>query len=155
MHIRTITADEARILRRAVLKPNLPFEEVVFPGDDDPTSLHLGAFECDELMAVATLIQDACPVGGRDNDWRLRGMATTQKVRNRGIGGMLLSRCIMHARDTGGTRIWCNGRSAAQRFYERHGLQAIGEEFVSPYTGPHYLFVRELNDSRRGDDRSA
>ncbi len=155
MHIRTITADEARILRRAVLKPNLPFEEVVFPGDDDPTSLHLGAFECDELLAVATLIQDACPVGGRDNDWRLRGMATTQKVRNRGIGGMLLSRCIMHARDTGGTRIWCNGRSAAQRIKERHGLLAIGEDSVSPNTGPHYMFVSELNDFRSGDDRRA
>jgi GNAT superfamily N-acetyltransferase len=155
MHIRTIAVDEARILRRAVLKPNLPFDEVVFPGDDDPTSLHLGAFARDELVGVATLIQDACPVGGCDDDWRLRGMATIQKVRNRGIGGVLLSRCIAYAREAGGSRVWCNGRSGARRFYERHGLQAVGEEFVSPHTGPHYLFVRDLNDRRSGGDGSA
>jgi GNAT superfamily N-acetyltransferase len=151
MHIRMITVDEARILRLAVLKPDLPFEEVVFPGDDDPTSLHLGAFERDELVGVATLIHDPCPVGGRDDDWRLRGMATVQQVRNRGIGGELLARCIAHARDAGGSRVWCNGRSAARRFYERYGLQAVGAEFVSPHTGPHYLFVCELNDRRSGD----
>jgi GNAT superfamily N-acetyltransferase len=148
MHIRTIAVDEARILRRVVLRPNLPPEASIFPGDDAPTSLHLGAFESDELVGVATLIQDACPVDGRDDDWRLRGMATIQKVRNRGIGGMLLSRCIAHVRDVGGSRIWCNGRSSARQFYERHGLRTVGEEFLSPHTGPHYRFILELSDSR-------
>jgi GNAT superfamily N-acetyltransferase len=146
MHIRAILVDEARILRHAVLRPNLPPEESVFPGDDDPTSLHLGAFEGDELVGIATLIQDPCPIDGRDDDWRLRGMATAQKVRNRGIGGALLARCIAHAREAGASRFWCNGRSDARRFYERHGLRVVGEEFVSPHTGPHYLFVLELND---------
>src|SRR5215212_7468517 len=147
MTIRAIPVEQARILRRAVLRPNLPFEAVIFSGDDDPTSLHLGAFESDELVGIATLLQDPCPIDGRDDDWRLRGMATVQKARNRGIGGMLLSRCIAHAREAGGSRVWCNGRSDARRFYERHGLRAVGEEFVSPHTGPHYLFVLELNDS--------
>ncbi|MEP7188433.1 MAG: GNAT family N-acetyltransferase [Roseiflexaceae bacterium] len=147
MHIRTIAVDQARILRRTVLRPNLPPEESVFPGDDEPASLHLGAFESAELVGIATLIQDACPVDGRADDWRLRGMATLQKVRNRGIGGLLLSRCIAHVRDVGGRCIWCNGRSSARRFYERHGLRSVGEEFLSPYTGPHYLFVLEFTDS--------
>jgi hypothetical protein len=35
----------------------------------------------------------------------------------------------------GGSRVWCNGRRHARRFYERHGLKAVGEEFVSPHTG--------------------
>lgn len=149
MHIRTIAVDQARILRRAVLRPNLPPEASVFPGDDDPTSLHLGAFESDELVGIATLIQNACPVNGRDDHWRLRGMATVERVRNRGIGGLLLSRCIVYVRDVGGGSIWCNGRSSARRFYERHGLRAVGEEFLSPHTGLHYLFVLGLNDRQR------
>jgi GNAT superfamily N-acetyltransferase len=147
MHIRPIAVEEARILRRAVLRPNLPPEASVFSGDDQPTSLHLGAFESDELVGIATLIQDPCPADGSGDDWRLRGMATAPRVRNRGIGGALLSRCIAHVRDAGGRCLWCNGRSDARRFYERHGLKAVGEEFVSPHTGPHYLFVLELNDS--------
>ena len=155
MHIRTIAVDQARILRRTVLRPNLPPEESVFPGDDKPTSLHLGAFENDELVGIATLIQAACPVDGRADDWRLRGMATAQKVRNRGIGGLLLSRCIAYVRDVGGGRVWCNGRSSARRFYERHGLTAVGQEFLSPHTGPHYLFMLDLADSRSGGDSIA
>jgi GNAT superfamily N-acetyltransferase len=147
MHIRPIAVEEARILRHTVLRPNLSPEESVFPGDDEPTSLHLGAFERDELVGIATLIQAACPVDGRADDWRLRGMATVQQVRNRGIGGMLLSRCVAHVRAVGGDRVWCNGRSSARRFYERHGLKAVGEEFLSPHTGPHYLFVLELRAS--------
>lgn len=147
MHIRTIAVDQARILRRMVLRPDLPPEASVFPGDDKPTSLHLGAFENDELVGIATLIQDPCPLDGHADDWRLRGMATVQEVRNRGIGGLLLSSCIAHARDVGGHRFWCNGRSSARRFYERHGLMPVGEEFLSPYTGPHYLFVLDLTGS--------
>jgi GNAT superfamily N-acetyltransferase len=147
MHIRAIPVNQARILRQSVLRPNRPFEDVVFPGDDDPVSLHLGAFENDELVGIATLIQDACPIDGHDDDWRLRGMATVQKVRNRGIGGMLLYRCIAYAKDAGGIRVWCHGRRNARRFYERHGFKAVGEEFVTPHTGPHYLFVLELNDT--------
>jgi GNAT superfamily N-acetyltransferase len=145
MIIRPITADEARILRRAVLRPNLPPEESIFPGDDNPTSLHLGAFEGAELVGIATLIHDPCPIDGRAGDWRLRGMATIERVRSRGIGGMLLSRCIDYARAAGGYRFWCNGRTTARRFYERHGLRAVGEEFMTPHTGPHYLFVLELH----------
>jgi len=146
MHIHAIPVDQARRIRHAVLRPDQPFDDVIFPGDDHPTSLHLGAFEGNELVGAATLIQDTCPFNGRDDDWRLRGMATVAKVRNRGIGGMLLSRCIAHACDFGGSRLWCNGRTNAQRFYERHGLRAVGEEFVTPHTGPHYLFVLDLDD---------
>jgi GNAT superfamily N-acetyltransferase len=147
MLIRAIPVGQARILRHAVLRPDRPFEETAFPGDERPTSLHLGAFENDELVGIATLIQDACPIGGRADDWRLRGMATVQKVRNRGIGGVLLSSCIQHARGNSAGRLWCNGRTSARGFYERHGLKAVGEEFVTPHTGPHYLFVLELDGS--------
>jgi GNAT superfamily N-acetyltransferase len=148
MDIRTIAVEEARVLRHAVLRPNLPPEESAFPGDENPTSIHFGAFKNDELVGIATLIQDACPVAGRDDDWRLRGMATVQQVRNRGIGSLLLSACIARVREVGGSRLWCNGRSSARRFYERHGLKTVGEEFMSPHTGPHYLFVLELTVSR-------
>jgi GNAT superfamily N-acetyltransferase len=149
MDIRPIPVDQARTLRRAVLRPHLPAGESIFPGDDHPTSLHLGAFEGGELVGIATIIQEACPAGGRNNDWRLRGMATIEKVRNRGIGGMLLSRCIEHARAAGGGRFWCNGRTSARRFYERHGLRAVGNEFLSPATGPHFLFVLDLGDKEQ------
>lgn len=150
MHLQVITAEEARIIRDAVLKQNRPADELIYLGDDAPSTLHIGAIDYLQLVGVATLILNPCPVNGQVHDWRLRGMATLESVRSRGIGSLLLSRCIQYAREQGGSRVWCNGRTPARRFYERHGMKAIGEEFITPYTGPHYLFVLELN----GDQNS-
>lgn len=144
MDIREVTAEATRPIRREVLKPGLPESEVHLPGDEHPSTFHLGAFEADCLVGVATFIPEACPVGGGDCDWRLRGMATLAPVRDRGIGGRLLDAGIAKAAQLGGVRVWCNGRTSARRFYERHGFIAVGDEFESPYTGPHFLFVLDL-----------
>jgi hypothetical protein len=47
-------------------------------------------------------------------------------------------------------RIWCDGRTPATSFYERLGFSAVGEEFVTPATGPHYRFVKELGNRENG-----
>jgi GNAT superfamily N-acetyltransferase len=71
-------------------------------------------------------------------------MATLEHVRGRGIGGLLLARGIREALDRKGILLWCNGRVSARQFYERHGMRAVGDEFESPNTGPHYLFTLDL-----------
>jgi GNAT superfamily N-acetyltransferase len=144
MDIREVTAEATRPIRREVLKPGLPESEVHLPGDDNPSTIHLGFFEENRLVGIATFLPEACPVQGGMWDWRLRGMATLESVRNAGIGGMLLEAGIARARELRGARVWCNGRASARRFYERHGFAAVGDEFALPFTGPHYLFVLEL-----------
>ncbi|EST36322.1 hypothetical protein N566_16465, partial [Streptomycetaceae bacterium MP113-05] len=44
----------------------------------------------------------------------------------------------------GARLMWCNGRTGARGFYERHGYEAVGEEFVIEGVGPHYVFARRL-----------
>lgn len=145
MTIEPISVEQARTIRRAVLKPGLPGGESVYPGDDAPETIHLGAFESGRLLGIATLLHDRCPVEGRTGDWRLRGMATLAEVRGRGIGGDLLENGVERAACAGAARIWCNGRTRARPFYERHQFRAVGGEFEIPFTGPHYLFVRDLH----------
>lgn len=144
MDIREITAEQTRPIRREVLKPGLPEAEVHLPGDENPLAFHLGAFEEQHLIGTATFLPEACPFRGSERDWRLRGMATLERVRNAGVGGRLLQAGIERARQLSGRLLWCNGRTSARRFYERHGFTAVGDEFESAFTGPHYLFVREL-----------
>lgn len=158
IEINTISADDTRGIRRAVLRPGLPAAESVYPGDESPASFHLGAFQSGRLVGVATFLLEPCPVQGRDQDWRLRGMATVEDIRGRGVGSLLLSRGIREATARKGTRLWCNGRTSARRFYERHGMRVVGDEFESPNTGPYYLFVVELgagNASSAAQDTSA
>lgn len=142
--VRFLSADEARPLRHAVLRPGRPVEEVTYPPDDDPATIHLGAYDGDLLVGVATFFPDPCPHVTGANDWRLRGMATLPSHQGRGIGGDLLERGVAEAAARGASCLWCNGRVGAARFYERHGFVPHGEPFEVPHTGPHFVFRRPL-----------
>jgi GNAT superfamily N-acetyltransferase len=152
LSIRRITAQETRPIRHAVLRPGRPVAEAVFGGDDDPRSIHLGAFLGERLLGVASLTRTPYPPDGHERDWQLRGLAVVGEARGRGVGGELLERAIDLAAREEGRVLWCNGRTTARTFYERHGMEAQGEEFDRPHTGPHYHFLLDLD--RRRDGRS-
>ncbi|HEX7880443.1 MAG TPA: GNAT family N-acetyltransferase [Candidatus Eisenbacteria bacterium] len=144
--IRAISAAETRPLRQAVLRPHQRVEELVYPGDDDPRTHHLGAFDGGRLVGIASIYVEpmvAMPDAG-PTDWRLRGMATAPEMRGTGLGGALLEACIEHSRNHGGTRLWCNARVPAAGFYLRYGFVVHGEEFDLPGIGPHYLMSRRI-----------
>jgi GNAT superfamily N-acetyltransferase len=141
MDIRDISIVEARSIRWEVLKPDRPASEVAYPGDESELAQHLGVFEGDRLLGVATFLPEACPGQDEAGTWRLRGMATVRSAQGRGLGSDLLSYGVKRLWDRGATVLWCYGRTSARTFYERHGFRASGDEFVSPHTGPHYLFI--------------
>ncbi|HTQ80716.1 MAG TPA: GNAT family N-acetyltransferase [Thermoanaerobaculia bacterium] len=146
--IRRITAAETRPIRHAVLRPGRPADEAIFSGDELPSTIHLGAFLGEHLTGVVTLTRVPYPLDGQDRDWQLRGMAVVAEARGRGVGGELIDRAIAEAAREEGRVLWCNGRTTARSFYERHGMEARGEEFERPHTGPHYLFFLELGPVR-------
>jgi GNAT superfamily N-acetyltransferase len=140
MDIRPISVWQARTIRQEVLRPGLPASDSVYPADDSPLSVHLGAFEGERLVGVASFFPEACPQF-EARAWRLRGMAVVEAARNRGLGSRLLAQGIAHSIDAGVDIVWCNGRTSARSFYERHGFAAMGTEFSIRPSGPHYLFV--------------
>ncbi len=141
MQIRNICFLQARSIRREVLRPCGPESDIAYPGDAGGSARHFGAFDGGKLTGVATFLPQPCPDGQETGAWRLRGMATIRPAQGRGVGGQLLQHGIACASTEGVTVIWCYGRSTARVFYERHGFRAVGEEFVLPNSGPHYLLV--------------
>lgn len=136
--IRPITAAASHALRLPILRTGLPAESAIFPGDDAPDTLHLGAFRHDALVGIATLMRTPLPERLIvTNAWQLRGMATLPAVRGHGFGSALLRACLEHARTSGGALLWCNARLPAVPFYLKHGLQQTGEPFEIPTAGPH------------------
>jgi GNAT superfamily N-acetyltransferase len=142
-------------LRQSVLRPGRPVEECVFPGDDAPETLHVGALLDGEVVAIASLYLEPrpgdAPGGAPLTDdhaagtaWRLRGMATEPTVRRRGAGAAALAACEQHARDQGGTLLWCNARVEALEFYEANGWTILGEEFDIPTVGPHFVMEKPI-----------
>ena len=138
--IRPVTAEDVRPIRHRVLRPEQPFESTVYPGDNLPGTVHLGAFDGDALVGIASLYRE--PRGGATDGWRLRGMATVPAVRGRGIGAALLDACMEHAATSDGGEVWCNARVVAIGFYLRAGFEVVSEEFEVSGIGPHVVMTR-------------
>jgi len=116
----------------------------MFAEDDLPTSVHLGAFDGERLVGVATFFPDPFPERPDAPAWRLRGMATVEDARGRGAGRALVERGIVLAREAGVTLVWCNGRLPALGFYQKLGFTIEGGIFDPHGTGPHHRLVRDL-----------
>jgi GNAT superfamily N-acetyltransferase len=143
--VRAIPAAATRPLRRRILRPTQPEHELVYPGDDAPESLHLGYFEGESLLGIASVYRQS-PEGSPvdPGDWRLRGMAVVPEARRRGVGAALIAACEAHARAHGGTRLWFNARIEALPFYFALGYEAVGEVYDIPGVGPHRFAARAL-----------
>jgi GNAT superfamily N-acetyltransferase len=142
--IRQISAAETRPLRQVILRPHQRVEELVYPGDDSAEAAHYGALLDGELIGVASVYREAPHGETNAGAWRLRGMAVVPQLHRKGIGSLLLSECINHAKRHGGTMMWFNARTPAAPFYQAHGFQIRGAEFLLPDIGPHYFMWSEI-----------
>jgi GNAT superfamily N-acetyltransferase len=140
--IHRISASETRHLRRVVLRPHQRPEDLVYPGDDAPDTLHLDLSVEGEQRAVASMFREPLPGTPDASAYRLRGMAVLPEHQGLGYGAALVHACIEHARQHGGTRLWCNARTTAAGFYRKLGFEANGGEIELPGIGPHYLMSR-------------
>jgi predicted GNAT family N-acyltransferase len=141
-------------LRRDVLRPGLRIEDMGQFGDDGADAGVFGAVDRDTGEVVGTAIvrredppddqiglMDDLASAGRRPAWRLRAMATKEDLRGTGIGARVLEACVRHVAERGGGLLWCNARVPAQRFYERGGFVAWGEQFESVGV-PHVVMWR-------------
>lgn len=142
--LRPIQALETRQLRATILRPGQTSEQQAYPNDETPGSFHAGAFLNGELIGIASVFHEPPPGEDDPGAWRLRGLAVQEQARRRGIGRLLLERCLEHIEGLGGERLWCNGRVSALAFYHRLGFQERGEIFNVPESGPHYQMERPV-----------
>ncbi len=141
--VRAVTAAETRPLREQVLRPGRPAVDSVYPGDDDPSTVHFAAYDGDRLVGIASLYrEDRVGTGTPGQGWRLRGMASAPEDRRSGVGWALLEACVDHVSAAGGGELWCNARTPAAGFYARAGFEVISEPFDIPGIGPHVVMRR-------------
>ncbi|MQY11415.1 hypothetical protein SRB5_15310 [Streptomyces sp. RB5] len=148
MPIRTAEVPAADVvpLRWAVLRPGMPRETALFAEDAAPGAFHLAAYT-DEGTVGAVISFCAEQLPGEDaKAYRFRGMASAPELRGQGYGDAVLEAGLAAARDRGAELVWCNARSEARGFYERHGFTVRGEEFVIPTVGPHWVMAVTVGD---------
>lgn len=117
-------------LRLQVLRPGQAARAAVWPLDDDPRTVHLGAFSEGRCVGIATVVPE--------DGWRLRGMAVEPSRQGSGIGARLV-RELQERFASRGAPIWCNARTTAAGFYVRLGFAIEGEPFDVAGIGPHVV----------------
>ncbi len=140
--IRRADVDEILPLREAVLIRGTTRVSPEFPGDRDRNTRHYGVFHGSRAVGCATFLPSEWEGGPA---WQLRGMATDSDYRGRGVGRALLAFAESDLCGASEVRqLWCNARTGAVGFYERHGWRAVSEEFEIEGVGPHRRMVRRL-----------
>jgi GNAT superfamily N-acetyltransferase len=135
--VRPIAAADTHPLRLSVLRNNSPTAVLIFDGDDEPTTFHLGAFQGDELVGIATFVHRPCSnTPDATRAVQLRGMAVSPALQSGGVGGVLLGAAIERLRHDGVDVLWANARDAALGFYRgRLGMTVGDDAFVDATTG--------------------
>lgn len=145
--VHRVSPQQTHALRHRVLRPHQTLAEMVYDGDDEPTTLHLAAYEGQvpsEPIGIVTLSRGGLPIDPRPGDYRLRGMAVDQRWQGKGVGRALVRAGLSAAAEAGGRRVWCNARLTATGFYDRAGFQPVGETFDIPGIGEHIRMVIDL-----------
>jgi GNAT superfamily N-acetyltransferase len=163
-----VPVELVRPLRQLVLRPGRPPGDSVFPGDDDVLAAHVAVRAvrrhaepvevpaetgAGSVVAVGSLLPEeppswltawpgVRPPAGGGRWWRVRGMATAEGRRGRGLGGAVLGLLLQRAAHGGGGVVWCNARLAAESLYRRAGFEEAGEVFEVPGIGPHRVMWR-------------
>ncbi|MDW8300904.1 MAG: GNAT family N-acetyltransferase [Bacteroidia bacterium] len=137
--IREISAEQTYPLRSEILRwGKVPPEQCANPEDALPGSFHLGYFEGNELVGIASFHVESMPDLPNVNAYRLRGMAVAKNYQNKGIGKKLIQHAIALLKSKNVAYLWCNARTSAMYFYEKMNFEVFSEEFDIPNIGPHY-----------------
>ncbi len=142
------TFEEVFPVRRSVLRPMLPPAESRYAGDDHPAVAYVAGRIDGRIVSVATVFPEPCPWRADAADaarhWRLRGMATLDGHKGRGVGAAVLQEAIARAVEGGAALMWFEAREDAVPFYLRHGFRPEGEPWTLPVTGPQRHMWRSL-----------
>ena len=154
LRVEKVSASATWTLRQAVLRPHQTLDQLALADDDDPTTGTFAALDEDgTVVGTVRVALDEPPPAMREHrwpggcSWRLRGMATREDLRNRGIGGALLDAAISHVADRGSGLVWCNARVPAVNLYRRAGFVEEGERWIDPVIGPHVVMWRTVQPS--------
>ena len=142
--IRFIQADDVLAIRNEVLREGrLTLDECRFLNDDAEGAFHLGYFDNDKLVCIASFHpRNYKEFPGKA--YQLRGMATLESHRGKGFGNQLVNFAIVYMRGQKVQYVWCNARKKAVPFYKNLGFETVSDEFEVPGIGPHYVLYLKI-----------
>ncbi|AWB64952.1 N-acetyltransferase [Saccharobesus litoralis] len=139
MEIRPILFSDTLSLRHQILRPDLEFDQCIYPGDKMETTHHLGGFIEGNHLGILTIYKRSKPEEFEGQGYQIRAMATCPTVRQQGMGLKLLKTAEKIAFESGASYLWANARKTAIGFYQKAGYTVDNHEFNIAGVGKHHL----------------
>jgi len=144
MVVKEIDASLTYDLRHRLLRPNQNFEASHYPMDFDSGNFHLGVYIEDKLICVGSFFKENHPDLDQKIQFRLRGMATEPAFQGKGAGSMLIQFAETILQKKKASIWWCNARVSAAGYYEKIGLDQLGDIFEIVPIGMHKVMMKEV-----------
>lgn len=144
LQIKYIGLKETYAVRHPVLREGKPISSCAFKGDDLDTTIHIGGFHHNNLIAVATFMKNGHHIHLFKNAYQLRGMAVIQNHQGKRVGKILLNFGETSLVKKQISILWMNAREKAVPFYKKLGFKVIGNVFDIPEIGNHYVMFKKL-----------
>lgn len=144
IEVKIISSEATYPIRHQVLRQGKPIETCKFDGDDLSTTFHIGLFYYNQLVGIATYLENNNDLFNDRKQFQLRGMAILQPFQGKRFGDVILKEGEKILKEKGATIMWCNAREIAKNFYQRFGLEIIGKPFDIPTIGKHFTMYKKL-----------
>ena len=144
MLIKKVSAEKIRKLRHKTLRQGKPFSTTSYNRDNEKETFHFACFVKKETVSCATFYPEKLEKIKSRKAFRLRGMATDEKHRKKGLGKKIIEESFKEIKKKEGDLLWCNARLVAVEFYKKMGLKTIGEKFDISDIGPHYVMYKKI-----------
>jgi predicted GNAT family N-acyltransferase len=122
--IKLLSWDEARVhaspIRFTVFCEEQGVPREIELDDCDAVSIHAVVFEDETPIATGRLLPDG----------HIGRMAVLKGWRNRGIGGLMLTRLLERAKERGQPQVALSAQIHAVPFYRAHGFAEEGDEYL-------------------------
>ncbi len=144
LSLQRVPASTVRPLRAAILRPDRPFAESVYPHDDDPDTLHAALMREGAAVGSVTAMRQPIPDQDDPAQWRLRGVTLSPDLRGSGSGKMLIHAGIGYAARRGASLLWFFSSEYAVPIYLHLGFAIRSDlSFVDP-NSPNPFMWRAL-----------
>lgn len=144
MEVKQITAKDAYQIRKEVLSSYQTVKEFEYDLDNDRHTFHLGVFDKDKLVSVASFYREKCRFFEEENQYRIRAMATIEDYRRKGAGRLLLKEGEKLLKQRYARLVWCYVDEAYSDYYTTFGFREYGKVFVVESIGPHKVMYKIL-----------
>ena len=144
MNIKKISSIETYPVRHEVLRKGKPIETCQFKGDNDEYTTHFGFFLEDKLVGIISIFKENNILFPESNQFQIRGMAVLEEFQGKGLGAELVKKAENQCLNLNADLIWFNARENAVPFYEKLNYKIIGDSFLIPDVGIHFVMYKKI-----------